>query len=265
MEHTTQASVKRAIFSEVHEKQYTMAGEAPICNGELFQDFRYCANTPALRAVLDRTYAAPPTFDEATKELFAEIAAVRRLIPANSVPIAITPEQWKQYWRVINEETSSSESGIHFGHYIVGVKSNIISHYHASCVLVILAHAIQLERWSRGLSIMLEKPPGVTLVTKLCTILLMKGDFNAMNKIVYGVRMLQNARKHNQMPEEIFSKKNWMADNGTLCKTLVFDIARQACIGAAITSVDASNCYDRIAHAMALLIFQAFGVPITAM
>ena len=66
------------------------------------------------------------------------------------------------------------------------------------------------------------------------------------------------------MPEEIFSKKNRMADDGTLCKTLFFDIARQAHVGAAIASVDASNCYDRIAHAMALLIFQAFGVPTTA-
>jgi hypothetical protein len=54
-----------------------------------------------------------------------------------------------------------------------------------------------------------------------------------------------------------------MADNGTLCKTLFFYIARQACVGTAITSVDASNCYDRIAHVMALLIFQAFEVPIT--
>jgi hypothetical protein len=174
MEHTTQASAERAIFSEVHEKRYRMAGEAPICNGELFQDFGYCANIPALREVLDGTYAAPPTSDEATKELFAEIAAVCRLIPANSVPIAITPEQWKQYWRVINKETPSSESGIHFGHYIVGVKSDIISHYHASRVLVILAHAIQLERWSRGLSVMLEKTLGVTLVTKLRAILLME-------------------------------------------------------------------------------------------
>ena len=66
------------------------------------------------------------------------------------------------------------------------------------------------------------------------------------------------------MPEEIFSKKNRMADDGTLCKTLFFDIARQARVRAAITSVDASNCYDRIAHAMASLIFQAFGVPTTA-
>ena len=54
---------------------------------------------------------------------------------------------------------------------------------------------------------MLEKTLGVTLVTKLRAILLMEGDFNTTNKIVYGVRMLQNARKHNQMPEEIFSKK----------------------------------------------------------
>jgi hypothetical protein len=109
-----------------------------------------------------------------------------------------------------------------------------------------------------------RKTLGVTLVTKLCAILLMERDFNATNKIVYGVRMLQNARKHNQMPEEIFSKKKRMADNGMLCKTLFFDIARQARVGAAIASVDASNCYDRIGHAMALLIFQAFGVPITA-
>ncbi len=123
---------------------------------------------------------------------------------------------------------------------------------------VILAHAIKLKRWSRVLSVMLEKTLRVTLVTKLHAILLMEGDFNATNKIVYGVRMLQNARNHNLMPEEIFSKKNRMADNSTLCKTLFFDIARQARVLAAITLVDASNCYDRIAHAMASVIFQAF-------
>jgi hypothetical protein len=165
---------------------------------------------------------------------------------------------------VISKETSSSESGIHFGHYIVGPKSDIISHYHSACVSVILAHAIKLKRWSWGLYVMLEKTLGVTLVTKLCTILLVEGDFDATNKIVYGVRMLQNARNHNLMPKEIFSDKNRMADDGTLCKTLFFDIARQARVPAVIASVDASNCYDRIVHAMASLIFQAFGVPRTA-
>ncbi len=92
----------------------------------------------------------------------------------------------KQYWKIVNEETSSSESGIHFGHYIVGCRSEIISHYHAARVTVVIAHAIQSEQWSRGLSVMLEKTWGVTLVTKLRAILLMEADFNATNKIVYG-------------------------------------------------------------------------------
>jgi hypothetical protein len=54
---------------------------------------------------------------------------------------------------------------------------------------------------------MLEKTLGVTLVTKLQAILLMEGDFNAVNKIVYGTRMLDYAWKHRLMPEEILAKK----------------------------------------------------------
>ncbi len=200
----------------------------------------------------------------ATAELFAEIAAIRALIPKDSVSITITPSQWKQYWKVVNEETSSSELGLHFGHYKVGGMSDIIAHYHAAQVTVTLAHAIQLERWLRGLSVMLKKTLGVTLVSKLREILLMEADFNATNKIVYGNRMMKNVRRFNRMPEEILSKKNRTADNGTLCKTLFYDITRQAWVPAAIASVDASNCYDRIAHAIASLVFQAFGVPATA-
>ncbi len=111
---------------------------------------------------------------------------------------------------------------------------------------------------------MLEKNLGIIQVTKLRAILLMKGNFNATNKIVYRVQMMSNARGHHLMPEEIFSERNWMADDGMLCKTLFYNITRQACIPGAIASVDASNCYDRIAHAMASWIFQAFGVPIAA-
>ena len=129
---------------------------------------------------------------------------------------------------------------------------------------VVIAHAIQLERWSCGLLVMLEKTLGATLVTKLRSILLMEADFNATNKIIYGNRMMAMAREQDLMPDKIFSEKNRMADDGTLSKTLFCDLARQARAPTAITSVDALNCYDMIAHAMALLVFQAFGVPAMA-
>ena len=93
MERTTQETFKQGIFSEVHNKQYTLAGEAPICNGDLFQDFGYLANTPVSHAVLDGTYKTRKDSDPATANLFTEIAAIRTLIPKDSVSITITPSQ----------------------------------------------------------------------------------------------------------------------------------------------------------------------------
>jgi hypothetical protein len=70
--------------------------------------------------------------------------------------------------------------------------------------------------------------------------------------------------EHTLMPEEIFSKRNRMADDRMLSNMLFCNLARQARAPAAVASVNALNCYDRIAHAMASLVFQAFGVPVTA-
>ena len=73
--------------------------------------------------------------------------------------------------------------------------------------------------------------------------------------------MMDNARKYGLMPEEIHSEKNKMANDGTLAKVLFFDITRQTRLSAGLSSVDTANCYDAVAHAIASLTFQAFGVP----
>lgn len=90
-EHTTCEPVEQKIFSEIHNKQYTMAGEAPICNGKLFDKFGYIARTEATQAVLDGTYVAPKGSDQATLDLFAEVAEIQRQLPMDSVSIYITP------------------------------------------------------------------------------------------------------------------------------------------------------------------------------
>jgi hypothetical protein len=105
---------------------------------------------------------------------------------------------------------------------------------------------------------------GVQLVSKLCAILLMEADFNAMNKEVYGVQMLDEAAKYKLILEEIFSKKNHAANNSGLAKTLFYDIVQPTHASAAIALVDTFNCYNWISHAMASLIFQSFGVKSSA-
>jgi hypothetical protein len=80
--------------------------------------------------------------------------------------------------------------------------------------------------------------------------------------------MLEEARKYKLVPEEIFSEKNHTANDGGLAKTLFYNIVLRLRVPEAIPLVDASYCYDCVAHAMALLIFQSFGMEdmaVTAM
>lgn len=263
-EFTGQEAVQEAIWSNIHRQRFYLAEHAPICNGELREDFGYNADTPAATAVLRGEY--DPTFavEEATQELFETVAEIRSRVPADSVDNYISHGQWSDFWDKSNEATSSSRSGRHFGFYIAGAKSPLISHYHALQTSIILRRGIRLERWAQGLSVMLEKVQGCSLVSKLRSILLMEADFNCANKILYGVRMLDNVRKYNWMPDEIFSEKNRTADDGTLAKTVFYDLVRQSRRPAGLSSVDAENCYDRIAHAITSLVMQAFGVPSAA-
>jgi hypothetical protein len=62
------------------------------------------------------------------------------------------------------------------------------------------------------------------------------------------------------MPEEIFSKKNQLADDGTLAKVLFYNIIWQTCLPAGISVVNANNYYNCIAHPIVSLIFQSLGV-----
>ncbi len=107
---------------------------------------------------------------------------------------------------------------------------------------------------------MLEKVPICHLILKLCLILLMEADFNCTNKIIYGRWMLVNAQKYGFMPDKIFSEVNQTAEEGSLAKGLFYDMVQQSNLLVGISSVDADNCYNCIAHATTSLVFCSFGV-----
>ncbi len=187
IDYDTEETVQEAIFNEVHCKWYNLAEEAPICQGGLRGQFGYISTLPTTRTVLDGMYKFPPDMDEATRDLFEEIAQVQTIVPLDSVTGVISRERWQQRWKKVKEDTPLSQSGLHFGHYIAGADCDYISHFHALRVLLALKKGIALERWSNGLSVMLEKMFGVHLVSKLRAILLMEADFNAMNKeVIWG-------------------------------------------------------------------------------
>ena len=55
---------------------------------------------------------------------------------------------------------------------------------------------------------MLEKKPGVIRVDKLRAILLMEADFNFVNKLIFGSRMLRHAEARYDLPDENAGSRN---------------------------------------------------------
>ena len=92
----------------------------------------------------------------ATHELLEEFARIRQTVPKQSVSMIIRRQEREKRWKQTKEDTSSSMSGLNFGHYKAGVQSEIISHFHALKTSLLLCRGIALDRWSHGLSVMIE-------------------------------------------------------------------------------------------------------------
>jgi hypothetical protein len=71
--------------------------------------------------------------------------------------IIITPEDFKRFWQKLSEFTSSSMSGVHYGHYKAAIKDELSTEIMAQQLTVIARSGIPPESWSIGLQVILEK------------------------------------------------------------------------------------------------------------
>jgi hypothetical protein len=107
--------------------------------------------------VLNGTHIYSEDFDNATKELCEECACIRLKVPKNSASSHMDCKDWRDHWRKPREETSSSLSGRHFGHYKADMLSDYITHFQALFETLVMHHRPVMELWACGLSVMLEK------------------------------------------------------------------------------------------------------------
>ncbi len=154
--------------------------------GGLRGKFSYNAVTRTARAILNGTYKFPPALIKPAREICKECAQIWEMIPIDSLDTVIIKEEWRCQWKDCHESTSSSELGLHFGHYIATLCSNHALYFHVLKATLIIWRGVVLERWACGLSIILKKMFRCALITKPRSLLLMKADFNATNKIIYG-------------------------------------------------------------------------------
>jgi len=182
----------------------------------------------------------------------------------SQISLVLHPEDFIQHWKHAKEQTSSSPSGLHFGHYKSAATSPMLAHLHAHFTQLIFMTGLSISRYQAGLQVILEKKAGNIHVDNLRAILLMEGDFNAAMKIFIGACLVQNALSLQLIPDECFgSQPGCTAIQVSLDRTLTADVTRQSWATLAVASVDCLTCYDSIGHPPASITCQQLGAPIS--
>jgi hypothetical protein len=217
-------------------------------------------DTKCSQRILEGTYDYPPNTDIWMKKILQEAQHTFARMSGKEIATKISTADFQQYWRRVDERTSSSFSGITFSHYKAVASHSMLSAMHAAYPTSCARRGIPLARWGIGLTVLLEKIVGNNFVYKLQAICLLEADFNWINKIIFARCMIGTALEQNLIPGERFSKKGSNCINAVMTKIFICDESRIHHHDACIASNDFGDCYDRATHPIAALLLRSFGV-----
>ena len=155
-------------------------------------------------------------------------------------------------------------SGLHFGFYKVTAKDDVLAKLVTQLINIPFRTGFSPWRARGDLNVSLQKKKGCYDPEKQRTIHLLEADFSEGCKTIFSHRMMSNALRNNQIPEEQYAHKGGKSIDAALHKVLILDqmrLLRRPGVGFAS---DLMNCYDRMVHAAGGLSMRSLGVPANA-
>jgi hypothetical protein len=193
------------------------------------------------------------------------------------LPLAITEAQFISKFKLWKENTSTSPSGLHLGHYKALVLRNdadlstdegktterqrkeLIS-AHVAMINYALRHSYSYHRWKNVVNVMIQKEPGNSKVHRLRVIHIYEADYNFLLQAKWR-ELLQHAEQHKLLhPGQYGSRSGRDAH----IPAFIEEIKNEICYASRKSLInfdnDAASCYDRIIPALASLIGRKHGL-----
>jgi hypothetical protein len=176
----------------------------------------------------------------------------------------IMPEEFSSSYKVAKENTSSSPSGRHIGHYKAILKDQTLTALHAAMMSIPFQVGIIPDRWKQVTDIMLEKTAGDSRCHRLRIIALFESDLNHAKRILIGRKMSHLIEDKELLPDMQFgSRPGKRCISAVLKKILAHDHIRLLKQTAAFVENDATGCYDRLINNLILMVLKNLGIPTT--
>ena len=259
-ERRTKEEMEEACLIE-NNRRFRQSGGTPFTRPPLLDLLGPMADTPAAEEILAGTFETPADVDPCAARLIDNLKMPESVGQGAPCNVELDVDDFHKGWNQAKEFTSSSHSGIHFGHCKAAVTHPGIRRFEAIMSNICHRSGHSPPRWKKGVNVMLEKKEGDFRVHRLRTILLCEADFNQNNKLC-GRDMMRNAERHQTLArEQCGSRVGHSALIPCLNKRWTFDIVRQKRIAAAFLSSDLVSCCDRIVHNAAALAMRATGMP----
>ncbi len=166
-------------------ERFCLAYSKPCYQGQLFDDLGFMGDTECSQQILEGTYEYPPDTNIWTKKILQEAHHTFSRMFGTKIATTISTTDFQQYWKRVDEKTSSSFSGVTFSHYKAVASHLMLSSMHAAYLTACARQGIPLAHWGIGLTVLLEKIVGNNFVHKLRVICLLEADFNWINKIIF--------------------------------------------------------------------------------
>jgi hypothetical protein len=260
VECTDKLSIEKAFACE-GTRRFSQTIGTPLMQPDFVQRVGYLAELPGAEEILNGTFVPEPGMDPYAVQFLSHLKMETAVSTQPPISKVISTQSYRDSWKKMKPNTSSSPFGPTFVHYIAGSRDQQIAEFDATMANIPYASGYSPEVWINMVDVLIPKKTTSSAIEKLRIIVLFHALFNMNNKRI-GREMVANAERLNQIPWEAYgSRKCHRSIECAANKVFTTDIARQEHRSMALCSNDAKSCYDRILHAIATICMRRVGVP----
>jgi hypothetical protein len=174
----------------------------------------------------------------------------------------IIPDNYRSTYQVANENTSSSPSGRHIGHYKAILRDPSLVQLHSQMMSLPFQVGFAPQRWTTVTDIMLEKEVNNPCCHRLCILALFESDLNHAKRIIIGRHLLHHMNDKGMLPAmQHGSVPGKHCLSAVLKKVFSHDYIRLTKTTGAFIENDAIGCYDRLVNNLVLMLMVKLGLP----
>jgi len=220
-------AIWEALLNDGRRAHFSQASDTPFVTGPVAHLIGPYDFNEHAQDILNGTFDIDSITDNI--ELRDIVKAMRYDNPSNppNIDCSISIKQLKQGFKDANESTSSSPTGLHYGHWKSLLHDDDLFLPYGLMIIFAGKFGIPPSQWEEAVQPIIEKDPGNPKITRMRRLCLLDSAMNMLFCIIFGHRMLHKASELGILSQYQFGAcGGHMAIGAVFLKCISYDLCR---------------------------------------